>query len=167
MILNHFIAVCDWGSKDSIATRWDNEMVKKMFLMHCWLLLFQVFCSDRFCYSCVCWTRLCHVLFGISLVPNSCPAWLPPPYLPRPRCQMEMDMVCRLVPLWHEGVKHENRNLETAVNMLSAGKMCVLALQRSYSSNPIWSHSLRIGMDGHLCSDLPMLSSHCLGIYSL
>lgn len=90
------------------------------------------------------------------------------PYPPWPRCQMEMDMVCRLVSLWHESVRHKNRNLEgkTSVNMLSVGKMWVLALwQRGYRSNLIPWHSPRNGTDGHICSDLPVLSSHCVGMF--
>lgn len=94
---------------------------------------------------------LYHILPGTSVVPNSCLAQLPPPLYPSwPRCQMEMGMFCRLVPLWHEGLRHKNRYIEgkTAVSMLSAGKMWILALQqRHYSRNPILWHWPRNGMD--------------------
>lgn len=94
---------------------------------------FRFFCSDRFCYSCVSWTwlytmsclesQLCQisVLLDLHL-----------PYHPWPRCQMELDMVCRLVPLWHEGVRCKKVRLEAkaAVSVLSAGETWVLAVQQ-------------------------------------
>lgn len=137
--------------------------------MHCWLIHFHLFPSERFCYICACWTWLsCHILLGISVVPNTCPARLPPPLSFMAEMPKKTDMVCRLVPLWHECVRHKNGNPEdkTSVNMLSAGKMWVFApQQRGYSSNPTSSHSPRNGMDGQLCSDLPVLSSPCLAMF--
>ena len=68
---------------------------------------------------------------------------------------------------WSEDARHRNRNLEdkTAVDMVSAGKMWVLApQQRDYSSNPVssrlprnvWTDSVVV-----ICQCCPLIAWAC------
>lgn len=120
----------------------------KHFLIHYWLIEIRVFCSGRFCYGSVCWTsplldpQLCQIpaLLNFYLL-----------YPPWPRGQMEVDVLCSLVPLWHEDVRHRNRILQERCG-------CLLCSRELTAEVPVSSHSPRNGMDGHW-NDLPELSS--------
>lgn len=148
--------LCSSENKETVTTWWANEMTWKIkhFLMHYWLI--------HMFWKILLWVCLLNQTLAWIL---NCAKFLPCStytFFIRHGQEAKWRRICFV------GWSPSDRGVwGTRIETLQERYGCLLCSREVTAEVPISSHSPRNGMDGHLCSDLPELSSHCWASSSL